>query len=141
VRKRDNIIELTKTEESEEGLVRYFKWNDKEYSIVNARPFSDDAKVILRAILTQSINDYVKLHPGESTKEEDRFNYQTARNFLFDDDYVIDYGGIDIGIRDLIFFITGTDPNMEMFRAGILRKLDVNNKKKRAAMAAKKPKE
>lgn len=119
---REDIVELLRTEQTDEGqMVRYFLWNGKEYQVVNAECFPDDGKILMRAIFQQAINDYIKLSSKKLLKEEDKVNFDTAKGFLFDDDYTIDFGGMDITLKDMVFFMTGSDPNMEMLRAGIER--------------------
>lgn len=121
---REDIVELTKTEESPNGIVRYFLWNGREYNVQNSPCFSDDGKTLMRAIMQQAINDYVKLADKEITREDDKLNYETAYGLLFNDNYTIDFGGIDITLKDMVSFITGTEPNMEMLRDGIKRMLE-----------------
>jgi hypothetical protein len=127
---RENIIELLREEQSDEGLVRYFLWNNKEYKVTNRYCLRDEATLLLKAILQQAVNDYLKLSCKKLTKEEDRWNFETAKGFLFDDNYCIQYGDIEISVRDIIFFLSGHEPNMDMFRAGIERQLDDNKKKR-----------
>lgn len=127
---RENIIELLKEEQSDEGLVRYFLWNNKEYKSVNRHCLKDEATLLLKAILQQAVNDYIKLSCKKLTKDEDKWNFETAQGFLFDDDHYINYGGMEITVRDVIFFLSGYDPNMDMFRKGIERQLNDCKKKK-----------
>jgi hypothetical protein len=133
---RENVVELFREEESEQGIVRYFLWNDKEYSVVNERCFVDDCRTLLKAILQQAINDFVKLSNKELVKEEDKFDLMTAKGLLFDDAYYIHYGGMDINARDIVYFLTGQDPNMKLFREGVER-LNDSKQKKRATKARK----
>lgn len=121
---------MIREEQTDKGLVRYFLWNDKEYSCLNEPCFRDDAITLLRVILQQAVNDYVKLSCKKLTKEEDKFNFQTAAGFLFDDDYYINYGGMDMSCSDIVFYLTGSEPNMSMFREGIERQVDDRKKKK-----------
>lgn len=121
---------MLKEEQSEHGLVRFFLWNDREYSAVNKRCFRDDATVLLKAILQQAVNDYVKLSCKTLTKEEDKLNLKTSKAFLFDNEYHINYGGMDITVRDVVYYLTGNEPNMIMFRAGIERQRNANKKKR-----------
>ena len=116
---RDDVVELLRIEDSENGLVRYFLWNSKEYSVINTPCHVDDAKALLEAILRQAVNDYIKFCGVNLTKEEDIYNFSTAHDLLFDDDYHINYGGIDITVRDIIYFLTGQEPNMKLFREGL----------------------
>jgi hypothetical protein len=127
---KENIVELLKEEESGAGLVRYFVWNNREYSVVNRPCYIDDAKTILRAILQQAINDFIKLSSKKLTKDEDKFDLQTAKGFIFDDDYVVDFGGMDLNIRDLLFYLQGSEPNMDIFRASVMERLHDYQKKR-----------
>jgi len=127
---KENIIELLREEESEQGLVRYFVWNDREYSVVNTPCYKDDAITIFRAILQQSVNDYIKLSSKKLTKDEDKMNLQTAVGFLFDDDYIVNFGEIDLDARDLLFYLTGNEPNMTIFRNSLRERLRDYKKKK-----------
>jgi hypothetical protein len=122
---KENIIELTRIEFSDEGeLIRYFLWNNKEFCSVNNQCYSDDAKVLMRVVLQQAINDFIKYTNKEPIKNDEKYDFETAKGFLFDDDYQIDFGDISLTTRDVLYYITGSDPNMDMFREGILIRLE-----------------
>ena len=128
---KENIIELLREEESPEGwLVRFFLWNDREYSVTNTPVFPGDAQLLLKAILQQSINDYIKLSSKLALKEEEQFDLQTAIDFLFDDSYEIDFGNLEMTVKDILFYLIGSEPNMQIFRTQIREQLNDFKKKK-----------
>jgi len=121
---------LLREEQSDEGLIRYFLWNNKEFKVVNKHCLHDESTLLLKAILQQAVNDYVKLSCKVLTKDDDKWHLETARQFLFDNHYHIDYGDMKLTAREVIYFLNGCDPNMDMFRAGLERQLDDSKKKK-----------
>ena len=123
--KLDDIVELLKEKLTEEGLVRYFLWNGEEYNVVNTPCTIEDCKSLLEAILRQAVNDFIKLSVKPPKNDYYREALKTATGLLFTDDYHIEYGGMCITVRDIIYFLTGNEPNMDMFRKGVKRMVSV----------------
>jgi len=81
--------------------------------------FDDECRRIILKIIEQAIRDYISLE--NATAPIEKYYYQTARDFLFDDEYAIDYGGEDKTIHDLLD-IVGLDIDWIRYRANRAKK-------------------
>ena len=59
----------------------------------------DEAIDLIVEIIKRAIRDFLTL--SHATSLSDRFDYETACQFLFDDSYRIDYGGVEKSFQDL----------------------------------------
>lgn len=96
-------------------------WGDVSFFLEDFRPHEDECKYLLLKILEQSIRDYVNLDGSESSVEKQYF--ETARDFLFSDEYVIDFGGSDHNLSSLLDIL---DIGLEWFREHVV---DLKNRK------------
>jgi len=85
----------------------------------NGKPFTDEVRILLLKIVEQAVRDYLTLSQAYST--QDKFDYQTACNFLFDDHYYINFGGEDINL-EWILYILGLE--IKWFRIRLVKKKD-----------------
>lgn len=86
-------------------------WGDVSFFLQDFHPHEDECKYLLLKILEQSIRDYVNLDRADSTVEKQYF--ETAREFLFNDEYWIDYGGVDFNLQSVLDVL---DIGIEWFR-------------------------
>lgn len=63
-------------------------------------PFIDECKRLILKIIEQAIRDYISLEHARAPIE--KYYYETACEFLFNEEYTIDYGGEDKTMRDLL---------------------------------------
>jgi hypothetical protein len=77
-------------------------------------PYIDECRILILKMIEQAIRDYLSLR-GSSAPIEQVY-YHTACEFLFNDDYYIDYGGVDRNLEDLLDIL---DINITWFRERI----------------------
>jgi len=101
---------------------RTFEWNGKEYEVESTPCYIEDALLILQSIVSQAIQDFIKYHQAKRNKKAEEI-YQSAKTFLFDDDHRIDYGDMQLSLRDMLAYIAKeSDINLTMIREDILRR-------------------
>ena len=82
-------------------------------------PHIDECRYLILKMIEQAVRDYISL--GNSSAPIERYYYETACEFLFDDDYYIDYGGVDRNLRDLLDIL---DINVDWFRERVVKLKD-----------------
>jgi hypothetical protein len=63
-------------------------------------PHIDECRHLILKIIEQAIRDYLALE--NSSIPTDQYYYEIACQFIFDDEYLIDYGGTDKSFRELL---------------------------------------
>ena len=118
----EQLIREWKNEHEE--LVKEFLWEGKVYQVTSTKIYIDEVKLLMNALVKQTVTDYSTLKPNEqSLKKKDKLILNEAEAFLFNDSYKMHYGGLFLTFRDILEIITGDEPNMEMFRQGLKRRL------------------
>jgi len=84
------------------------------YLIFRSLPELDECRYLILKIVEQSVRDYLSLEFSDAPIEQ--YYYDTAIDFIFDDDYVIDYGSEDKSLNDLLDIL---DLNIRWFREKI----------------------
>lgn len=79
-------------------------------------PYIDECRYIILKIIEQSVRDFLMLETSAAPIEQ--HHYSTARDFLFDDNYAIDYGGSTKTLSDLLDIL---DIDINWFRLRIMR--------------------
>ena len=70
----------------------------------------EDARRLRIAIVSQAIKDFVfYFHPSRRKGESARWNWETAKGLLFDDEYHIMFGEAEISGKELIAEALGYD--------------------------------
>jgi hypothetical protein len=82
----------------------------------NLTPNLDECRLLIFKIIEQSIRDYLSLK-GSSAPIEQEY-YHTACEFLFNNNYYIDYGGIDLNLED---FLNILNIDLQWFREKIIK--------------------
>jgi hypothetical protein len=82
-------------------------------------PYIDECRALIAAIIERAMGDFWTLQ--HSTAPIEQYYYQTACEFLFSDDYTIDYGGEEKTLRDLLDIF---DIDIQAFREGVVRGKD-----------------
>lgn len=68
--------------------------------ITTRPPFLDEARYLLLKVIEQAIRDYLAL--GSSASQTDNYYYQSACEFIFEDEYEITYGEERYNLQDLL---------------------------------------
>ena len=91
--------------------VRSFTWRGKTYTFDTRKEYTiEDMRILLEKIFLQAVNDFKFYYSKEKRNTEcEKQTYKTAKGFLFDDDYYIDFGPIQLQARDIIEEIRNTD--------------------------------
>ena len=82
-------------------------------------PQIDECRYLILKIIDQAVRDYLSLE--NSSAPIDQFYYDSACQFLFDDTYAIDYGGVDKTLKDLLDIL---DINSQWFRERVVKLKD-----------------
>ena len=89
-------------------------------------PHVDECRYLILKIIEQAVRDYLSLE--NNSAPIDRFYYETACRFLFDDSYYIDYGGVDKNLQDLLNIL---DIDISWFRERVVKLKDHKIKENR----------
>jgi len=82
-------------------------------------PHIDECRHLVLKIVEQAVRDFLSL--SRSSAPIERKYYESACYFLFDDNYRIDYGGVDKSLRDLLDIL---DYDIEWFRERVVKLKD-----------------
>lgn len=85
-------------------------------------PTEEESRYLLLKIVEQAVRDYLSLRT--SNTPIDREFYETACEFLFDDDYQIEYGDLNLSLKDIL---EGTDVEIIWFREKVLKLKEKKN--------------
>jgi len=65
--------------------------------------YTDETRYLIYKIVEQAIRDYLSLYNAKTLA--DKFDYQTAVSFLFDDNYTINWADEEKNLEDLLDII------------------------------------
>jgi hypothetical protein len=82
----------------------------------NLFPQLDECRYLIIKIVEQAVRDFISL--GNSSAPIERNYYETACEFLFDNEYKIDYGGKERSLQDLLDIL---DIDVQWFRERVVR--------------------
>lgn len=88
-----------------------------EYTNLN----DHDCKEVIHLMVKQAVSDYVHFFFPKNRKQ--RKALYTAEGFLFDDDYLVQWGDSELNLEDLLFLLAeNNDPiNINLLREQIRR--------------------
>jgi len=112
------LIDSSEPLTSEQNKQRYdyiYKWGEITFNLHRPELEEDECRFFLMKIIEQSIRDIVNLSNSDSSV--DNFYFNTARDFIFDDEYTIDYGSKELTFSDILHTL-GLE--LEWFRERIL---------------------
>jgi hypothetical protein len=75
-------------------------WGTCKFVLEEIRPQEDECRYLLLKMIEQAIRDYVNL--GHSLIPVEKQHHETAKGFLFDDSYLIEYGEFEVGLSDIL---------------------------------------
>ena len=73
---------------------------EKEITFNRSLPEIDECRLLIMKIVEQAVRDYITLE--RSSAPIDKVEFEGARDFLFDNDYTVDWGGVDKNLQDLL---------------------------------------
>jgi hypothetical protein len=79
-------------------------------------PTPDECKYLILKVIEQAVRDYLSLEKTNTPIE--KLYYETACEFLFDDDYIVEFGGANKTLRD---FLDILDISLDWFRERVMR--------------------
>ena len=97
----DNVIE------EQQFINRYgdtHYWGRSKFILTEFYPQEDECKFLLMKVIEQSIRDYINLDKCIAPVEIQHF--ESARDFLFDDEYRIQYGERELGFVDVLHILS-----------------------------------
>lgn len=89
-------------------------------------PHIDECRYLILRMIEQSVRDYLSLEHSSAPTE--KIYYESACDFIFNDKYILDYGGEERSIKDFLF-ILGID--LVWFREKVVRLKDQRIKNQR----------
>lgn len=84
-------------------------------------PDLQECKLIILHVIKQAIKDYEHYREKQGGEEE-QFIYETARDFLFDDDYMVQWGDTEMCLRQ---FCDILDIDIDWLRNKVVQKFDI----------------
>ena len=84
--------------------IREFTWRNKTYTFSSKTTYDiEETRILLEKIFLQAVNDF-KFYYSKTKRntEYEKQTYETAKGFLFDDNYYIDFGEIQLQAKDII---------------------------------------
>jgi hypothetical protein len=79
-------------------------WGRRKFILTEFHPQEDECKFLLMKVIEQSIRDFINLEKCIAPIEIQHF--ESARDFLFDDEYRIHYGEGEIGLEDVLHILS-----------------------------------
>jgi len=79
---------------------RTHKYGDVEFYLSDAMPNAEECRFLLLKIIEQSVRDYLSLAQAVFTNEIELWH--SAREFIFDDNYRIDWGDWCLSLEELL---------------------------------------
>ena len=79
-------------------------------------PTPDECKYLILKVIEQAVRDYLSLEKTNTPIE--KLYYDTACEFLFDDEYIVEFGGANKTLRD---FLEILDIELQWFRERVMR--------------------
>lgn len=92
----------------------------KDVKVDRTAPDIQECRLIILHTINQAVKDYENFR--EKTKPEDREIFETADGFLFDDNYLVDWGDRPVGLRKLCDHI---EIDLDWLRNQIVKRLDI----------------
>lgn len=92
-------------------------------------PQLDECRYLILKLIEQAVRDYLSLEHSSAPIE--RYYYETACEFIFNSDYVIDYGGRDKTLQDLLDIM---DIDIHWFRERVIRLKDKKTREGRVRL-------
>lgn len=82
-------------------------------------PHIDECRHLILKIIEQAVRDFLSL--GQSNAPIEQQYYETACQMIFDDDYMVDYGGEEKSLQDLLDIV---DLEVDWLREQVVRQKD-----------------
>lgn len=85
---------------------RYDRWYEEgqaQYYLENLELSSKEARFLVAKILEQAIKDYIAYHKSEDEQEKEA--WATAQGFIFDPEYLVSWGDIELSPGNLLDMI------------------------------------
>ena len=79
------------------------KPNDVPLDFNRCAPEEDECRLIILKVVEQAVRDYIALEKSESLSDQQE--YELVKEFLFDDEYIIDWGGANLSLQDLLDWV------------------------------------
>tara|TARA_Y100000310_G_C20637076_1_gene791759 strand:+ start:541 stop:900 length:360 start_codon:yes stop_codon:yes gene_type:complete len=87
------------------------QYKETKFYLSNYLPNQEECKIIILKIVEQASRDYLALHNAGSPAL--KYAWETAKDFIFTENYLIDWGGQDVTPRYLLDLV---DINIEWLR-------------------------
>ena len=70
---------------------KVYEYKDVQFYLSSYTPDPEECRIIILKIIEQASRDYLSLHKGKTAALQ--YTWQTARDFIFKDKYLINWGG------------------------------------------------
>lgn len=96
---------------------RTYEYGTVSFYLENFLPDIEECRILMLKILEQTVRDFVTLDPEKSSNDTNI--WESARSFLFDDDYYFMWGDQEITTET---FLDILDLNIHWIRSYVLKK-------------------
>lgn len=112
-------------EMTSKGLKRVFLTANGEKEVINTHGDGDDLVKIFQEIINGATKDF-ETYAGETHNIKSRVIFATAAGFLFDPNYMIDYGDATLTFEEM-FLVAFPGHSLNMFRRSLIEKVLTEN--------------
>lgn len=115
---------------------RYNKWHkygDVKFYLSDYRCHPEQARFLLLKVIEQAVRDYTTM--SDSTVPSERLTWESARDFMYDDEYRIDWGDWALNLEELLDIL---DVDIRWFREQTTKKFKGRKRNDRQENRSKK---
>jgi len=102
--------------------VRYNRWhsyNTVTFYLEDFVPDLEECRILMLKLIEQVVRDYLLLKDSEFLN--DRYAWETAASFIFDDDYLFAWGNLELSPEDFLGIV---DIEISWFRTHIQKRFN-----------------
>jgi hypothetical protein len=86
-------------------------WAERPFKLNIPNLQEDECRFLIMKVVEQAVRDYLALEG--STAPIEQYHYSTAQAFIFDDEYILNYGEQDVSPQDMLGVL---DIDIQWFR-------------------------
>lgn len=76
------------------------KYNQIKFYLSDYIPNPEECRMLMLKMLEQGIRDYISLYDAQLPS--DKLSWEEAKRFIFDDDYIFDWGNLVMNLEDML---------------------------------------
>ena len=98
---------------------KHYTYGKAEFYLSDYMPDIEQSRFLILKVLEQAVRDYISL--GHSQVPNERALFETAKGFLFDDNYTVNWGDKELTTEELLGMV---DLNITWVREQTTKKLN-----------------